>query len=195
MIRNFAHKSPLLAPDVWIDDAALVIGDVILAEGASVWPMAVLRGDVNQIRIGRNTNLQDGVIVHVNQPSDRRPEGSPCIVGDEVTVGHRATLHACTIGNQVLVGMGAIVMDDALVEDHVMIGAGSVVSPGKVLERGFLYLGAPARKVRPLTQEEQDYFSVSAKLYRALAHQHAVASTTVASMHEADPDSDLAFRG
>lgn len=177
MIRNFAHKSPVLGPDVWIDDAALVVGDVILAEGVSVWPMAVLRGDVNQIQIGKNTNLQDGVIVHVNQPSDHRPQGSRCVVGEDVTVGHRATLHACTVGNQVLVGMGAIVMDDVFVEDQVMIGAGSVVSPGKILERGFLYLGTPARKVRPLTQEELDYFRESARLYRALAHQHATTST------------------
>lgn len=178
MIRNFAQKSPVLGPHVWIDESALVIGDVILAEGVSVWPMSVLRGDVNQIQIGRNTNLQDGVIIHVNQPSARHPQGSRCQVGDEVTVGHRATLHACTIGNRVLVGMGAIVMDDVVVEDEVMIGAGSVVAPGKVLERGFLYLGAPARKVRPLTQEELDYFSESARLYRALARQHAVDSTT-----------------
>lgn len=178
MIRNFAHKSPILGTDVWIDDTALVIGDVILAEGVSVWPMTVLRGDVNQIRIGRDTNLQDGVIVHVNQPSERHPEGSPCIVGDTVTVGHRATLHACTIGNQVLVGMGAIVLDDAIVEDQVIIGAGSVVSPGKTLEHGFLYLGTPARKVRPLTQEELDYLPESARLYRALAHQHATPVAT-----------------
>jgi carbonic anhydrase/acetyltransferase-like protein (isoleucine patch superfamily) len=177
MIRNFAHKSPVLSTDVWIDDTALVIGDVILAEGVSVWPMTVLRGDVNQIQIGKNTNLQDGVIVHVNQPSDHRPLGSRCVVGEDVTVGHRATLHACTIGNQVLVGMGAIVLDDVIVEDQVMIGAGSVVSPGKVLERGYLYLGTPARKLRPLSQDELDYFIVSAQLYRELAHQHATAST------------------
>ncbi|HUX83142.1 MAG TPA: gamma carbonic anhydrase family protein [Halothiobacillus sp.] len=177
MIRNFAHKSPVIGPDVWIDATAVVIGDVILAEGVSVWPMTVLRGDVNQIQIGKNTNLQDGVIVHVNQPSEQHPQGSRCVVGDDVTVGHRATLHACTIGNQVLVGMGAIVMDDVIVEDQVMIGAGSVVSPGKTLEQGFLYLGTPARKVRPLTQDELDYLNESARLYRELARLHATTST------------------
>lgn len=172
MIRNFAHKSPILGADVWIDDTALVIGDVILAEGVSVWPMSVLRGDVNQIQIGQDTNLQDGVIVHVNQPSARHPDGSRCVVGDAVTVGHRATLHACTIGNLVLVGMGAIVLDDVVVEDEVIIGAGSVVSPGKTLESGFLYLGTPARKVRPLTEEERAYLPESARMYRQLARAH-----------------------
>ena len=151
----------------------MVIGDVQLGSDVSIWPTAVLRGDVNSIRIGDRSNLQDGVIVHVNQPSQKRPNGSPCIVGDDVTVGHRATLHACTIGNQVLVGMGVIVLDDVVVEDQVIIGAGSVVAPGKTLESGFLYLGAPARKVRPLTDEEKAYFVKSAHFYHELAQQHA----------------------
>lgn len=173
MIRNFADKSPAIADSAWVDEAAVVIGDVTLGEGASVWPTAVLRGDVNAIRIGANSNLQDGVIVHVNQPGLKHPEGTPCIVGDDVTVGHRATLHACTVGNRVLVGMGAIVLDDVLVEDEVIIGAGSVVAPGKVLESGHLYLGAPARKIRPLTDDERAYFRYSANFYRELAAQHA----------------------
>lgn len=173
MIRNFVDKAPVVATDAWIDDSAVVIGDVRLAPGVSIWPTAVLRGDVNSIRIGARSNLQDGVIVHVNQPSTKRPNGSPCLVGEDVTVGHRATLHACTIGNQVLVGMGVIVLDDAVVEDQVIIGAGSVVAPGKTLESGFLYLGAPARKVRPLTDEEKAYFVLSARFYHELAQQHA----------------------
>jgi carbonic anhydrase/acetyltransferase-like protein (isoleucine patch superfamily) len=117
--------------------------------------------------------------VHVNQPSSKHPAGTPCVVGAEVTVGHRATLHACTIGNQVLVGMGSIVMDDVVVEDFVIIGAGSVVAPGKRLESGFLYLGAPARKVRALTPDELDYFTQSAELYRNLAARHAAESSTL----------------
>jgi carbonic anhydrase/acetyltransferase-like protein (isoleucine patch superfamily) len=173
MIRNYLKKFPVMASDVWIDPSAVVIGDVHLASGVSIWPTAVLRGDVNSIRIGERSNLQDGVIVHVNQPSTKRPQGSPCLVGDDVTVGHRATLHACTIGNQVLVGMGAIVLDDAIVQDQVIIGAGSVVAPGKTLESGFLYLGVPARKVRPLTAEEKAYFVQSARFYHELAQQHA----------------------
>lgn len=173
MIRSFEEKAPVVAADVWIDSTAVVIGDVQLAAGVSIWPTAVLRGDVNAIEIGERSNLQDGVIVHVNQPSMKRPKGSPCVVGDDVTVGHRATLHACTIGNQVLVGMGVIVLDDAVVEDQVIIGAGSVVAPGKTLESGFLYLGAPARKVRPLTDEEKAYFIQSARFYCELAQQHA----------------------
>ncbi|WP_407276395.1 gamma carbonic anhydrase family protein [Halothiobacillus sp. DCM-1] len=178
MIRSFADASPTLGADVWIDPMALVIGDVTLHEGVSVWPGAVLRGDVNRIEIGADTNLQDGVIVHVNQISPRRPAGTACRVGRAVTVGHRATLHACTIGNEVLVGIGAIVLDEVVVEDQVLIGAGSVVAPGKVLESGFLYLGTPARKVRPLTEEERAYFAESAAFYRKLAathHQHSQA--------------------
>lgn len=173
MIRDFIDKSPVLGQGAWVDSAAVVIGDVHLGADASVWPMAVLRGDVNHIRIGARTNLQDGVIIHVNQPSQKRPDGTPCLVGDDVTVGHRATLHACTIGNQVLVGMGVIVLDDAVVEDQVIIGAGSVVAPGKTLESGHLYLGAPARKVRPLSDEEKAYFIQSARFYHELAMQHA----------------------
>ncbi|HQS02411.1 MAG: gamma carbonic anhydrase family protein [Halothiobacillus sp. 24-54-40] len=179
MIRNFGDQSPTLGLDVWIDSSAVVIGAVHLAEGVSIWPTAVLRGDVNYITIGQDSNLQDGVIVHVNQPSSKHPEGTPCIVGAGVTVGHRATLHACTIGDHVLVGMGSIVMDEVVVESFVIIGAGSVVAPGKRLESGFLYLGAPARKVRPLTQDERDYFTQSAQLYRNLAAQHATRSRTV----------------
>lgn len=178
MIRNFEDKAPVVASDAWIDDSAVVIGDVHLAAGVSVWPTAVLRGDVNGIRIGARSNLQDGVIVHVNQPSTKRPTGSPCLVGEDVTVGHRATLHACIIGNQVLVGMGAIVLDDAIVEDQVIIGAGSVVAPGKILESGFLYLGAPARKVRLLTNDEKAYFVQSARFYQELAQQHAQHSSS-----------------
>lgn len=173
MIRNFADKSPVLASTAWVDETAVVIGDVTLGEGVSVWPTAVLRGDVNAIEIGADTNLQDGVIVHVNQPGLKHPAGTPCIVGEAVTVGHRATLHACRIGNRVLVGMGAIVLDDVVVEDEVIIGAGSVVSPGKVLESGHLYLGTPARKIRPLSEEERKHFGYSAKFYRELAARHA----------------------
>ncbi len=172
MIRRFATATPSLGADVWIDPTAVVIGAVRLGEGVSIWPGAVLRGDVNHIEIGADTNLQDGVIVHVNQISAKRPAGSPCRVGARVTVGHRATLHACTIGNEVLVGIGAIVLDDVVVEDQVLIGAGSVVAPGKRLESGFLYLGAPARKVRPLTDEERAYFAQSARFYRQLAAEH-----------------------
>ncbi|MFA7523141.1 MAG: gamma carbonic anhydrase family protein [Halothiobacillaceae bacterium] len=172
MIRKFQEKLPTLAKDCWVDPTAVVIGDVVLEEGVSVWPNAVLRGDLQQIHAGRLTNLQDGVIVHVNQPSESHPQGMPCRIGDEVTVGHRAILHACTIGNRVLVGMGAIVMDDAVVEDEVYIGAGSIVAPGKVLESGYLYVGAPARRIRPLSDDERDYLVKSALFYRELAQTH-----------------------
>ncbi|HHQ69391.1 MAG TPA: gamma carbonic anhydrase family protein [Halothiobacillaceae bacterium] len=172
MIRNFAAKTPTVEQDVWIDPAATVIGSVVLEQGASVWPGAVLRGDVQQIHIGRWTNLQDGVIVHVNQPSEQYPQGLACQVGREVTVGHRAILHACRIEDYVLVGMGAIVMDEAVVESDVIIGAGSIVPPKKRLESGHLYLGSPARKVRALTDDERAHLRESASFYHKLAMRH-----------------------
>ncbi|MFW6342965.1 MAG: gamma carbonic anhydrase family protein [Halothiobacillaceae bacterium] len=162
---------PRIGADAWVDDSAVVIGDVTLAEGVSVWPQAVLRGDINGIRIGRDSNLQDGVIVHVNHASEFG-EAADCQVGEAVTVGHRATLHACRIGNRCLIGMGAIVLDHAVVEDEVIVGAGTVVSPGKVLESGYLWLGVPARKVRPVTDQEREYFGYSARFYRELAARH-----------------------
>ena len=172
MIRTFEGRSPRLGVDAWVDETAVVIGNVTLGEGVSVWPNAVLRGDINAIEVGANSNLQDGVIVHVNHACEFYGEGASCIVGESVTVGHRATLHACRIGNRCLIGMGAIVLDEAVVEDEVIVGAGSVVSPGKVLESGYLWLGVPARKIRPITDRERAYFDYSARFYRELAQRH-----------------------
>ena len=172
MIRNFAATTPTLGQDVWIDPAATVIGAVVLEQGSSVWPTAVLRGDVQTITVGRWSNVQDGVIVHVNQPSEAYPQGLGCQIGREVTVGHRAILHACTVQDHVLVGMGAIIMDEAVVESDVIIGAGSIVPPKKRLESGYLYLGAPARKVRLLTDDERAHLRESASFYHKLAMQH-----------------------
>ena len=144
---------------------AVVIGDVILAENVSVWPFAVIRGDVNHIRIGKNSNVQDHAMLHVSHKKADKPNGSPLIIGEDVTIGHHVTLHGCTIGNRVLIGINSIVLDDVIIPDDVMIGAGTLVPPGKVLESGYLYVGSPAKKVRPLTEQELAFLPYSAQNY------------------------------
>lgn len=170
-IRSFAQHHPQIGEHVFIDEMALVLGDVILGAESSVWPMAVLRGDVNTIRIGAHTNIQDGCILHVRHEG-KFAKGSPLIVGDEVTVGHGVILHACTIGHRCLIGMGSIILDEAILEDEVMIGAKSLVSPGKRLESGYLYLGSPAKAVRPLTLSEKSFLRYSAAHYVKLKNLH-----------------------
>lgn len=174
-VRPFLQHTPEIHESCFVDESAVVIGEVVLAEEVSVWPLAVLRGDVNHIHIGARTNIQDGSVLHVNHKNEARPEGAPLIIGEDVTVGHKAMLHACRIGNRVLVGMAAVVLDDAVVEDDVMIGAGSLVPPRKHLESGFLYVGAPVRQVRPLTDEEKAFLKKSAANYVALAKQYRAA--------------------
>lgn len=174
-VRPFLQHTPEIHESCFVDESAVVIGEVVLAEEVSVWPLAVLRGDVNHIHIGARTNIQDGSVLHVNHKNEARPEGAPLIIGEDVTVGHKAMLHACRIGNRVLVGMAAVVLDDAVVEDDVMIGAGSLVPPRKHLESGFLYVGAPVRQVRPLTDEEKVFLKKSAANYVALAKQYRAA--------------------
>ncbi|MEZ5454255.1 MAG: gamma carbonic anhydrase family protein [Thiothrix sp.] len=169
-VKAFEEHIPDIHPDAYVDPMAYVSGQTTLGECSSVWPTAVVRGDINHIRIGKLTNVQDGAVLHVTHGGEySTPEGRPLIIGDEVTIGHRAVLHACTIGNRCLVGMGAIVLDGAVVEDEVMIGAGSLVPPGKVLASGHLYVGSPVKMARPLTDKEKAYFSYSANYYRKLA--------------------------
>jgi carbonic anhydrase/acetyltransferase-like protein (isoleucine patch superfamily) len=132
---------------------------------ASAQIIAVLRGDVNRIRIGRGSNIQDLAMCHVSHKSAAKPDGSPLLIGDYVTVGHSVILHGCAIGNECLIGMGSIVMDDVIIHDRVMLGAGSLVPPGKILESGMLYVGRPAVPVRALTPEEIDYLRYSAEHY------------------------------
>lgn len=169
-VKAFEEHIPDIHPDAYVDPMAYVSGQTTLGERSSVWPTAVVRGDINHIRIGKLTNVQDGAVLHVTHGGEySTPEGRPLLIGDEVTIGHRAVLHACTIGNRCLVGMGAIVLDGAVVEDEVMIGAGSLVPPGKVLASGYLYVGSPVKMARPLTDKEKAYFSYSANYYCKLA--------------------------
>jgi len=153
-LRPYQGMAPELGQRVMIDPSSVVIGSVSLGDDVGIWPLVAIRGDVNKVIIGARTNIQDGSVLHVTHQSDYNPAGNPLIVGEDVTVGHKAMLHGCTIGNRVLVGMGSILLDGAVIEDDVMIGAGSLVAPGKRLESGYLYVGSPARKVRALTPKE-----------------------------------------
>ncbi|WP_037588358.1 gamma carbonic anhydrase family protein [Stenoxybacter acetivorans] len=171
-IRPFLNTVPIINESCYIDDTAVVIGDVVLDENVSVWPCAVIRADVNHIRIGKNSNVQDHCMLHVSHKSDSKPQGSPLHIGSDVTVGHHVTLHGCTIGNRVLVGINSVVLDDAVIEDDVMIGAYSLVPPRKVLESGFLYMGQPVKKIRPLTEEERAFLPYSAQHYVCLMQNH-----------------------
>jgi len=139
--RTFQGHTPTLGERVFVDPSAVLIGDIEIGEDSSVWPLTVIRGDMHRIRIGQRTSIQDGSVLHITHAGPFNPDGFPLTIGDEVTVGHKVTLHGCTLGNRILVGMGSILMDGAVVEDDVIIGAGSLVPPGKTLESGFLYVG------------------------------------------------------
>ncbi|MDI5984037.1 gamma carbonic anhydrase family protein [Halomonas sp. M4R5S39] len=164
-IRSWKGVTPQLGERVYIDPACMVLGDVVLGDDCSVWPMAVIRGDMHRIRIGARTSVQDGSVLHITHASDFNPEGFPLTIGEEVTIGHKAILHGCTLGNRILVGMGAIVMDGAVVEDEVIIAAGAVVTPGKRLESGHVYAGNPAKALRPLKEQERAFFPYTAGNY------------------------------
>ena len=172
MLRAFQGSEPRLPASAFVDPTAVVIGDVTLGEDASVWPQAVLRGDVQRIEIGARTNLQDGCIVHVTHDGPFSPGGVATVVGADVTVGHRVILHACSIGDLCLIGMGAIIMDRAVIESGVIVAAGALVPPGKVLESGYLYVGSPARCLRPLSEQEREHLAYSARHYVTLKNRH-----------------------
>ncbi|OQW77957.1 MAG: gamma carbonic anhydrase family protein [Proteobacteria bacterium ST_bin11] len=171
-IRTYKGKHPKVDKNVYIDDTAIVIGNVSLGEDVSVWPTTVIRGDVEAITIGDSTNVQDGAVLHVSHAGDYSPEGHPLVIGKGVTIGHRAVLHACSIGDYCLIGIGAIVMDDAELGGYLMLGAGSLVPPGKKLEGGFLYVGTPAKQIRALTDSEKAFLEYSAKHYVKLKNHY-----------------------
>jgi len=163
---------PVLGAGAWVHPRATVIGEVSLGRDASVWPGAVIRGDVNSIAVGEASNIQDGSVLHVSHKTPANPAGGPLVIGARVTVGHTVILHACTIEDECLIGMGSIILDRAVIQKHVLLGAGSLVPEGKVLESGHLYLGRPAKLVRRLTDEEIAYFGYSAQHYVALARSY-----------------------
>jgi carbonic anhydrase/acetyltransferase-like protein (isoleucine patch superfamily) len=171
-LRRFESSFPEIAKDAYIDDSAVIIGDVTIASLSSVWPMCTIRGDVNRIRIGARCNIQDGSVLHVSHDSHYHPGGSPLIVGDGVTVGHKALLHGCEVGDYCFIGMGSIILDGAVIEPQTMLGAASLVPQGKCLEGGYLWLGQPARRVRPLSDQEKEIMVYNTEHYVKLARRH-----------------------
>lgn len=171
-LRPFGDYFPQCGKRVYIDSHAVVIGNVSLGEDASVWPMSVVRGDVNAIHIGRATNIQDGAILHVTHDGPWTPGGFALVLGDGVTIAHQAVLHGCRIDDYSLIGTGAQVMDGAHVEHHVLLAAGSLVPPGKRLESGWLYRGSPAQAVRALTEDEMRKLEYSAAHYVRLKDRY-----------------------
>lgn len=171
-LRRFKDYTPELGERAYVDPAAVVIGDVELGEDSSVWPCVVIRGDMHRIRIGARTSIQDNSVLHITHAGPFNPDGFPLTVGDDVTVGHSVTLHGCTLGNRILVGIGSTLLDGVVVEDDVVIGAGTLVPPGKTLESGYLYMGSPCKQVRPLKESEREFFRYSAENYVALKDQY-----------------------
>jgi carbonic anhydrase/acetyltransferase-like protein (isoleucine patch superfamily) len=162
MIREVPGRRPRIDPDAYVDPQAAVIGDVTIAAGASVWPFAVLRGDQdNYVTLGRNSNVQDNSVLHVTAEF-------PCIVGDNVTIGHRAVVHACRVMNNVRIGIGAVVLDGAVIEEGAQVGAGALVPPGKVVPAGWLVMGVPAKPVRKMNAVELEDILKNARDYVAL---------------------------
>lgn len=164
-IRKYLGVSPTLGNNIFVDPSSIIIGNVHLGADVSVWPLVAIRGDVNSIRIGDRTNIQDGSILHVTGKSSYNPNGNPLLIGNDVTVGHKCVLHGCKLGDRILVGMGAIVMDNAIVENDVLIAAGSVVPPNKTLVSGYLYKGNPVKQARELNENEIKFLKQSALNY------------------------------
>ncbi|MDE1964227.1 MAG: gamma carbonic anhydrase family protein [Xanthomonadaceae bacterium] len=164
-IRTYQKHTPALGQRVYVDPAATVIGRVELADDVSIWPGAVLRGDVHFIRVGARSNVQDGAVVHVTHDGPYSPGGFPTVIGEGVTVGHGAVIHGCTIGDYSLIGMHATVLDGALVKQYGFVGAGSLIPPGKVVGERELWLGNPARCVRLLSDRQIEQLHYSADHY------------------------------
>lgn len=175
-VRSFEQHRPRLAEGAWVDPSAVIVGDVELQEDVSIWPQSVVRGDIQAIRIGARSNIQDGTVIHVTHDSRFCPGGRSTQIGSDVTVGHRAVLHACSIGDLVLVGMQVTVLDGAVVEARCMIGAGSLVPPGKRLRAGYLYVGNPVAERRPLSDRELEFLSYSATHYVKLKNRHVASA-------------------
>ncbi|WP_194756615.1 gamma carbonic anhydrase family protein [Aliidiomarina indica] len=170
--RPYKGQYPQLGARCYVDPSAVIVGDIQIGDDSSIWPLVAARGDVNHIRIGARTNIQDGSVLHVTRTGPDDPHGYPLLIGDDVTVGHHCMLHGCVVGNRILVGMSAVVMDGAVVEDDVIIGAGSLVPPGKRLQSGYLYVGSPVKKARELTGEERDFLQKSAANYVYLKDEY-----------------------
>jgi|TARA_B110000483_G_scaffold141911_1_gene169463 carbonic anhydrase/acetyltransferase-like protein (isoleucine patch superfamily) len=172
-LRAFNGIQPKLGNNTYIDPAATVIGEVELGDDVSIWPGAVLRGDMHWIRIGDRSNVQDNAVIHTTHASEQfNPAGFPTSIGKDVTIGHSSVLHGCTIEDKVLVGIGAIINDGVTIKSGAMVGAGALVPPGKTLEGGFIYVGNPARQLRPLSDSEKTFLGYSPQNYIKLKNQY-----------------------
>ena len=171
-LRPFLDKTPTLGERVYIDEACTIIGDVQIGDDASVWPGTVIRGDVNHVRIGARTNVQDGTIIHVSHDSPYNKGGYPTLIGEGVTVGHGCIIHACTIGDYCLIGMGACILDGAVIEANAFIAAGAVVGPGKLVRSGELWAGNTARLMRQLSEKDIEGLRYSADHYVRVKDQY-----------------------
>ena len=171
-IRKFEQHTPDIAETAFVDDSAVVTGNVVIGADSSVWPMCSVRGDIHSIRIGERTNIQDGSILHVTHDSEFAPGGNSLSIGSDVTVGHNAVVHACTVEDLCLVGMGSVLLDGSIVRSGAIVGAGSLVPPGKELEGGYLWLGSPVKRVRELTENEKAFLEYSATHYVDLKNRH-----------------------
>ena len=171
-VRPFENIKPLIGDGVYIDEQALIIGDVEIGNESSVWPFTVVRGDVNSIRIGERTNIQDNSVLHVSHKGPYNPDGNALVIGNNVTVGHRVILHGCRVMDNCLIGMGATIMDGAIIHTNTLIGAGTLVAPNKELEAGYLWVGSPAKKVRKLSDEEIASIQYSAEHYQRLKNRY-----------------------
>ena len=169
ILRSFGEITPRIAASAWVAPGAVVVGDVEVGDDSSIWYAAVVRGDVHHVRIGSRSNVQDGAVVHVTR--DR----FPVLIGDEVTVGHRAVVHGCVVGDGALIGIGAIVLDGARVGEGALVGAGALVTPGSEIAPYHVALGTPARTVRMLGDEERAVQRERTLSYVATARQHAAA--------------------
>jgi carbonic anhydrase/acetyltransferase-like protein (isoleucine patch superfamily) len=180
-IQSFEEHTPSIDPSAWVHASAVVIGQVSLARDVSIWPTAVVRGDVHRVRVGAGTNVQDGAVLHVTHAGPWTGDGHALEVGEEVTVGHRAILHACRVGDRSVIGMAATVMDGAVIEPETLLGAGALVPPGKVLTGGHLWVGSPARMLRPLSDRERAWLEYSARHYVRLKDRYRACPGTGAA--------------
>lgn len=171
-IRKFEQYLPKVAASAFVDASAVVTGDVVIGADSSIWPMCSVRGDIQSIRIGERTNIQDGSVLHVTHDSEFAPGGNALSIGNDVTVGHNAVVHACTVEDLCLIGMGSVILDGAVIRSGAILGAGSLVSSGKELEGGYLWLGSPAKRVRELSEREKAFLEYSAAHYVALKSRH-----------------------
>lgn len=174
-IISLNDKSPLISNNAFVAPGTRIIGDVEIGAGSSIWYNCVLRGDVNRIRIGKRTNIQDGTVIHVDSPWPGNPEGSPTIIGDDVLIGHMVMLHGSILHDRAFVGLGSIVMDGCTIESDGMLGAGAMLTPGKVIRAGELWIGRPAKKLRDLSPEEieRNQIGVAHYVLNAKAHKAA----------------------